>query len=379
MQKITPFLWFDHQAEQAMNLYTSVFKNGRVGQITRYGEAGPGPAGSVLTASFELDSLQITALNGGPHFNFTPAISFFVNCQTETELDRLWESLSASGSVLMPLEEYPFSKKFGWLADQYGVNWQLNLDGRAQMIIPFLMFVGEQHGKAEEAMDFYTSVFPDSRVENLVRYRPGQEEPAGSVMQGVFRLAGQEFMAIDSSLEHSFTFNEAVSFQVNCRSQEEVDFFWEKLGEGGDPDAQQCGWLKDRYGVSWQIVPYRHDSNPTRTRPARRAGSARRALLRHPDPARLENFDITGIPISHYPRFINSLAYIKKAAALANAELGLLEPHLAQAIARGLRPDHCRRYHNEFAVDVIQGGAGTSTNMNANEVIANLALEMTGL
>jgi predicted 3-demethylubiquinone-9 3-methyltransferase (glyoxalase superfamily) len=257
MQKITPFLWFDHQAEQAMNFYTSVFKNGRVGQISRYGEAGPGPAGSVLTASFELDGLQITALNGGPVFSFTPAISFFVNCQTETELDGLWESLSTGGSTLMPLQQYPFSRKFGWLADRYGVSWQLNLGARPQNIIPFLLFVGEQHGKAEEAINLYTSLFDDSGVDTLVRYGAGQEEPEGSVMQAVFRLAGQEFMAMDSSLEHAFTFNEAVSFQVDCRSQEEVDFFWEKLGEGGDESAQQCGWLKDRYGVSWQIVPYR--------------------------------------------------------------------------------------------------------------------------
>jgi predicted 3-demethylubiquinone-9 3-methyltransferase (glyoxalase superfamily) len=257
MQKITPFLWFDHQAEQAMNFYTSVFKNARVGQIMRYGEAGPGPAGSVLTASFELDGLQITALNGGPHFNFTPAISFFVNCQTEAELDRLWESLSAGGSTLMPLQQYPFSRKFGWLADQYGVSWQLTLGGREQKINPFLLFVGEQHGKVEEAMHFYTSLFEDSGIIDLVRFGPDQGEPEGSVMQGVFRLAGQEFRAMESSLEHAFTFNEAVSFQVDCRSQEEVDFFWQKLGEGGDPDAQQCGWLKDRYGVSWQIVPYR--------------------------------------------------------------------------------------------------------------------------
>jgi predicted 3-demethylubiquinone-9 3-methyltransferase (glyoxalase superfamily) len=269
MQKITPFLWFDQQAEEAMNFYTSVFKNSKVGQISRYGEAGPGPAGSVLTASFELDGLQFTALNGGPAFSFTPAVSFFVSCQTQGEIDGLWEELSAGGSELMPLQQYPFSEKFGWLQDRFGLSWQLNLGGNGQKIIPFLMFVGQQHGKAEEAMTFYTSLFPDSGIDMITRHGPDQSEAEGTVMQAVFRLAGQEFMALDSALEHAFTFTEATSFSVDCRSQEEVDFFWEKLGQGGDESAQQCGWLKDRYGLSWQIVPSRlielmNDRDPAR-------------------------------------------------------------------------------------------------------------------
>ena len=255
MQKITPFLWFDNQAEEAMNFYTSVFNNSKVGQVSRYGEAGPGPAGSVLTASFELEGLQFTALNGGPAFNFTPAISFFVNCESESEIDKVWGRLVENGSVLMPLQAYPFSEKFGWLEDKYGLSWQLNLGARVQKIVPYLLFVGKQHGKAEEAVNFYTSLFKDSGIENIVNYGPGQEEEEGTVMHAAFRLAGLEFMAMDSNQEHQFTFTEAISLYVDCHSQEEVDFFWEKLGEGGDESAQQCGWLKDRYGVSWQIVP----------------------------------------------------------------------------------------------------------------------------
>lgn len=255
MQKITPFLWFDNQAEEAMNFYTSVFKNSKTGQISRYGEVGPGEPGSVLTASFELEGLQFTALNGGPAFNFTPAISFFVNCDSQGEIDELWERLSEGGSVLMPLDQYPFSEKFGWLADKYGLNWQLNLGARPQKIVPFLLFVGEQHGKAEEAIKFYTSLFKDSGIENIAHYGPGQEEQEGTVMHAVFRLSGQEFMAMESNREHQFTFTEAISLYVDCDSQEEVDYFWEKLGEGGDENAQQCGWLKDKYGLSWQIVP----------------------------------------------------------------------------------------------------------------------------
>jgi predicted 3-demethylubiquinone-9 3-methyltransferase (glyoxalase superfamily) len=255
MQKITPFLWFDNQAEEAVDFYTSVFKNSKRGNISRYGEAGPGEPGSVLTASFELEGLQFTALNGGPAFNFTPAISFFVNCETEAEVDRLWEKLSDGGLALMPLQEYPFSKKFGWLADKYGLTWQLNLGARRQKIIPFLLFVGEQHGKAEGAIRFYTSLFENSGIDNILHFGPGQEEQEGTVMHATFHLNRLDFMAMDSNGEHAFTFTEAISFYVDCQSQEEVDFFWEKLGEGGDVNAQQCGWLKDKYGVSWQIVP----------------------------------------------------------------------------------------------------------------------------
>ena len=115
MQKITPFLWFDGKAEEAAKFYVTVFKKSKLGQVTRYGEAGPGPKGSVMTFSFELEGQQFTALNGGPHFTFSPAISFFVDCKTQQEVDALWEKLSAGGEQQM----------CGWLKDKYGVSWQI--------------------------------------------------------------------------------------------------------------------------------------------------------------------------------------------------------------------------------------------------------------
>jgi predicted 3-demethylubiquinone-9 3-methyltransferase (glyoxalase superfamily) len=115
MQKITPFLWFDGQAEEAMNFYTSIFKNSKAGTVTRYGEAGPGPKGSVLTASFELEGLEFTALNGGPHFKFTEAISFHVSCESQEEVDYFWSKLSEGGQT----------SRCGWLKDRYGVSWQI--------------------------------------------------------------------------------------------------------------------------------------------------------------------------------------------------------------------------------------------------------------
>jgi predicted 3-demethylubiquinone-9 3-methyltransferase (glyoxalase superfamily) len=115
MQKITPFLWFDNQAEEAANFYVSIFKNSKIGTVTRYGDAGPGPKGSVMTVSFELEGQQFTALNGGPHFKFTEAISFVVDCKSQAEVDEYWDKLSAGGRT----------DQCAWLKDQYGVSWQI--------------------------------------------------------------------------------------------------------------------------------------------------------------------------------------------------------------------------------------------------------------
>jgi predicted 3-demethylubiquinone-9 3-methyltransferase (glyoxalase superfamily) len=115
MQKITPFLWFDGKAEEAMNFYVSIFNNSKVGSITRYGEAGPGPKGTVMIAMFQLEGQDFIALNGGPQYSFTPAISLFVDCKTQQEVDELWEKLSAGG----------VTNRCGWLSDRYGLSWQI--------------------------------------------------------------------------------------------------------------------------------------------------------------------------------------------------------------------------------------------------------------
>lgn len=253
MQKIVPFLWFDGKAEEAANFYTSIFKNSRLERITHYGEAGPGPKGTVMSVIFQLEGQEFYALNGGPQFTFSPAISFFVNCETQEEIDDLYKKLSDGGKVLMPLDDYPFSERFGWAEDKFGVSWQLNLASSAQKITPFLMFTGKQSGKAEEAMNFYVSLFNNSSIEKIERYNEGEESAEGTVMHTIFSLNGQEFMALDSNIEHPFTFTEAISLFVNCETQAEVDQLWEKLSKGGE--NQGPGWTKDKYGVSWQIVP----------------------------------------------------------------------------------------------------------------------------
>lgn len=260
MQTITPYLWFDDQAEEAAQFYTSLFKDSKLGQVARYdkaaAEAAGRPEGSAMIVPFHLAGQEFVGLNGGPHFKFTPAISFFVTLDTEAAVDALWEKLAAGGTPLMPLQAYAWSDKYGWLNDRYGLSWQIGLGEReevGQTITPALLFVGKQHGRAEEAIRFYTTVFENADITGILRYSAEDNEPEGTVKHAQFTLEGQTFMAMDSSLAHDFTFTEALSFMVKCESQEEVDYFWDRLS--AHPEAEQCGWLKDQFEVSWQIVP----------------------------------------------------------------------------------------------------------------------------
>lgn len=192
MQGIIPNLWFDSQAEEAVRFYTSLFKDSKIGSVARYGEAGAKasgkPRGSVMTVSFELEGQQFVALNGGPVFTFTPAVSFFVSCERPQEIDELWRRLADGGMALMELDKYPFAERYGWLQDRYGLSWQLMLASRAQKITPCLMFVGERHGKAEEAMNYYVSIFPNSSISTIARYGKGEQDPEGTIKHAEFSL-----------------------------------------------------------------------------------------------------------------------------------------------------------------------------------------------
>lgn len=279
---ISTCLWFDDRAEEAANFYVSIFENAEILETTPYLVETPSdkPIGSVMTVDFDLEGQQFTALNGGPHFKFTPAISFIINCETEQEVDELWEKLSEGGETLMPLDSYPFSERYGWTADKYGLSWQLILsnpegDWRPK-ITPSMMFVNDNAGNAEEAMQFYTSVFEEAEIsDNINRYPSGMEpDEEGTIMYADFSIDNRWFAVMDSAQEHDFNFNEAISFMVNCQSQKEIDYYWGKLS--AVPESEQCGWLKDKYGVSWQIVPgnvqelYR-DDNPEKAKRAMEA------------------------------------------------------------------------------------------------------------
>ena len=156
----------------------------------------------------------------------------------------------------MPYNTYPWAQKYGWLQDKYGLSWQLSWSEHHQMeqkITPLLMFTGSVAGKTKEAIDTYTGIFPNSKIEMAMHYEKGEGDKEEFIKHARFTLNGQNFMAMDSSGPHAFNFNEALSFVVSCDSQEEIDNYWEKLS--AVPEAERCGWLKDKYGVSWQIVP----------------------------------------------------------------------------------------------------------------------------
>ena len=264
-QKIVPCLWFDTEAEEAVKFYTSVFNNSKINRKTVYPEAGQEihqkEAGSIMTIEFELEGYRLLALNGGPDFKFNPSMSLFVVCRNKDEINHLWNQLFEGGEALLPLDSYEWSPRYGWLKDRYGLNWQLMIEDNEyhpeQRICPLIFFTGAGNGKAEAAIEFYTSVFEDSKVEGIQKYEKedNNEYALGKVKHAQFQLRGETFMAMDSGMENDFPFNEAFSLMVNCKDQQEIDKYWERLTEGGDPQAQQCGWLKDKFGVSWQVAP----------------------------------------------------------------------------------------------------------------------------
>jgi predicted 3-demethylubiquinone-9 3-methyltransferase (glyoxalase superfamily)/uncharacterized protein YdhG (YjbR/CyaY superfamily) len=254
MQKIFPFLWFEKEVKKVAKFYASVFKGSKIKQITTLRDT---PSGTVDVVSMEIYGYEFGLLGGGPLFKFTPAISFMVTCDSKKEVGLLWKQLSKNGKVLMELGEYPFSEQYGWIQDRYGLSWQLMVvhdNPSSQRITPSLMFVGDQCGKAEQAMNFYASVFRHTGVSNIQRYgNNAVPDNEGTVQYAHFTLEHQQFAAMDSALQHNFTFNEAISFVVRCDTQEEIDHYWERLS--ADPTAEQCGWLKDQFGISWQINP----------------------------------------------------------------------------------------------------------------------------
>jgi predicted 3-demethylubiquinone-9 3-methyltransferase (glyoxalase superfamily) len=260
MQKITPHLWFDKQAKEAAEFYVNVFPNAR---ITYASELKNTPSGDTQVVSFEIDGMPFMAISAGPYFKINPAISFFVNYDpardpdAKAHLDAAWAKLIEGGTVRMPLQEYPFSKHYGWVEDRFGVNWQLMLTNPAgeprPFIIPSLMFTKAVAGRANEAIEYYCSVFKDAKRGTAAPYPPEANEKPGSLMFADFYILNTWLAAMDSAAPHDFTFNEAVSLLVPCDTQEEIDYYWEKLSK--TPEAEQCGWCKDQFGVSWQIHP----------------------------------------------------------------------------------------------------------------------------
>lgn len=273
MQKIIPHLWFDKEAKQAAEFYSSVFPNSK---ITHASVLHNTPSGDCDLLAFDLMGHSFMAISAGPYFKINPSISFMVNFDpsqdpdAEQHIDETWNKLSEGGKALMPIGEYPFSKRYGWVEDKFGTTWQLILTNPAgeprPAIIPSLMFSGDLFGKAQEATDFYISVFKGAKRGSLEHHSGGIVPGAdGKVMFTDFQLQNQWFAGMDAPGTHNFTFNEGISLLISCNNQEEIDYYWDKLS--AVPEAEQCGWLKDKYGVSWQVHPKRMDEMMTHGTP----------------------------------------------------------------------------------------------------------------
>ncbi len=235
-------LWFDNNALEASKFYQSTFSDFQM------------LSENPLAVVYKLMGRRFMHLNGGPGYAINPSISFFVNIDSVDEIKSTWDKLIEGGKVLMPLNKYPWSEQYGWCADKYGVNWQLMFGHNSSAkLIPNLMFVQNNNGKAKEAIDYYTKLFTNSSIISTSAYEKGEPDIEGNLKYAQFTLNGLPFCAMDSSAPHEFNFSEAVSFVLTVDTQEEIDTHWDYLVKEGKPG--RCGWLKDKYGVSWQIVP----------------------------------------------------------------------------------------------------------------------------
>lgn len=244
MKSLYTCIWMNNEAKEAAEFYCSVFPDAKIEES------------NLMVTLWSSGGEKFMCLNGGPKFRPTPSMSFYTVFEMEDELQQVWDRLIDGGKALMPLDSYPWSKKYGWVEDKYGVNWQLDIQSSEPVIqrfSPAFMFTGEQFGRAEEAIEFYSSAFPKSSIRLISRYGEEAGDDAGKINHAQFLLYGQRFVAMDSSFDHQFNFTEGMSIVVPCEDQQEVDFFWTKFTEEGQ--ESMCGWLKDKFGVSWQIVP----------------------------------------------------------------------------------------------------------------------------
>ncbi len=251
MTKIVPHLWYDDNAREAAEFYMSLFDGSRLVYRTVVEDT---PSGDAEFLSFELAGQPFYAISAGPYFKHNPSISLMVSCSSADEVDKLYHALSEGGEILMPLGEYPFSPRYGWVQDRFGLTWQLiQTDVPApQKITPNLLFSGSVCGKAEEAINFYAQVFGDSGVDFVSHYAPGEAATdKARVNYAAFHLENVHFTAMDHHSGGDEPFNEAFSLLVNCADQAEIDRLWDALS--AVPEAEQCGWIKDKYGLAWQI------------------------------------------------------------------------------------------------------------------------------
>jgi len=241
-QSIGTCLWFDGNAKEAFNYYQNIFK-----EVELISE-------NPFAVVYNLYGRRFMHLNGGPGHPITPAISFYIMADSNEEAETIWNQLIIDGKILMPLNEYPWSKKYGWCADKFGVNWQIIVDYKSSCkVMPSFMFCGDNAGKAEEAIAHYRSLFTNSSLVEMRKYEKGGFDTEGYIMYAQFELNTLPFGIMDSSAPHAFSITDAVSFTILVNTQEEIDYYWDYLTKEGVPG--KCGWLQDKYGVHWQVVP----------------------------------------------------------------------------------------------------------------------------
>jgi len=259
MLPIKPHLWFDQDAKQAAEFYATLMPNSTVNYVSHF----PMPGGECEAVEFTVAGQSFLGISNSHKLGINPSISFMINFDPSRDpdaakhIDEVWSKLIGNGKIMMPLDHYPFSERYGWVADKHGVSWQLiltNPSGEERpVIVPSLMFTQPVAGKADEAISFYCSIFKDGKRGNTAP-RPEDMGPdkAGTLMYADFYIDKTWLAAMDSAHQHGFGFNDAVSLLIPCETQEEIDYYWTALSADGE--TGQCGWLKDKYGLSWQVA-----------------------------------------------------------------------------------------------------------------------------
>lgn len=235
--------WFNGDAQKAVARYAEIFRD------TRIISSNP------LVSMAEISTLRFMALNGGPKYEKNSAFSIFYYCESTEEIDRLYPLLMEGGTAVMPLGRYGWADRYAWVVDRFGMHWQLNNDviNNPQKAVPCLLFVHEKRTKLREAIAHYANIFNDHRLLLESLYPEGLGMDPEHLLFGQFKIGKTVINGLSSTEQHDFDFTPGGSFVVECETQEEIDYLWDKLGKDGRYDM--CGWLNDRYGVSWQIVP----------------------------------------------------------------------------------------------------------------------------
>lgn len=253
MQPIIPHLWYDTEAKEAVAFYVDLFG----GKLDWTYTITDTPSGDSDLIQFQLGDMTLAAISAGPYFKLNESMSLMVNVASKDEVTRLYQALSEGGRILMPLGEYPFSPYYVWLEDRFGLSWQLSyapdLDKPYQFDI-CLLFSQEQVGLAQPMLDYYKDKLPQASVGQLSYYGEGEATvEAAKLNYAELLVAGQKMIVMDHGYGGEASFNEAFSLMVYVDSQDELDFYYDLLS--AVPEAEMCGWVKDQFGISWQIVP----------------------------------------------------------------------------------------------------------------------------